>query len=171
MAFLRRFAPDISIIAPILASRQPADCRPPAVILPITRQRRIVGAREGVFTTPDTAKALNGAQGLSRAFYGGEGKIHEKNPKIQKTNQTKSQKTQKPRPFLRARQKIHKENLCPEQNRTEPNRTEPNRSLLQPTLADVCRQRLPQRPRRQMTCFLQPLRNLPQLRCQQRPHQ
>ena len=92
----------------------------------------------------------------------GSAKFTKKNPKIQKTNQTKSQKTQKLRPLLRARQKNPQRKPRP--------RTEQSRSLLQPILADVCWQRLPQRPRRQMTCFLQPLRNLPRLRCRQRPH-
>ena len=105
------------------AVRLPSARRHPADNAPKAHHRRAGGG----FYYPDTAKTLNGAQGLPRAFYGGEGKIHEKNPKIQKTNQTKSQKTQKPRPFLRARQKNTQRKPLPrtEQNRTEPNRTEP----------------------------------------------
>ena len=68
---------------------------------------------------PITAKALNYAQGLPGAFSGGEGKIHEKNPKIQKTNQTKSQKTEKTAPFpARTAKKSTKKTSV--QNRAEP---------------------------------------------------
>ena len=119
MAFLHRFAPNISIIAPILASRRLIASRPPAVILPIARQKRTTGAREGVFTTPDTAKALNGAQGLPMAFYGGVGKIHEKNPKNSKNKPNKKPENPKTAPFpARTAKKIHKENLNLGQSRT-----------------------------------------------------
>ena len=44
-------------------------------------------------TYPDTAKALNGTQGLPRAFYGGVGKIHEKNPKNKSNKKPENPKT------------------------------------------------------------------------------
>ena len=49
----------------------------------------------------------------------GSAKFTKKNPKIQKTNQTKSQKTQKLRPLLRARQKKSTKKTSV-QNRAEP---------------------------------------------------
>ena len=57
----------------------------------------------------------------------GSVKFTKKNPKIQKTNQTKSQKTQKLRPFLRARQKNpqRKPRSRTEQSRAEQSRAEP----------------------------------------------
>ena len=138
-------------IAP--AVRLPSARRHPADNAPKTHRRRAGG---GIYY-PDTAKALNGDQGLPRAFYGGVGKIHEKKSKNSKNKPNKKPENPKTAPFpARTAKKSTKKTSVQ-------NRTEPNRSLLQPTLADVCRQRLPQRPRRQMTRFLQPLRNLPQL--------
>ena len=85
--------------------------------------------------------------------------------KIQKSKKQTKQKARKPKNCA-----LYCAHGKKNPQRKPRSRTEQNRSLLQPTLAGVCRQRLPQRPRRQMTCFLQPLRNLPQLLRRQRPH-
>ena len=168
MAFLHRFAPFCAqyfhycshpSIAP--AVRLPSARRQSADNAPKTHRRRAGGG----FYYPDTAKALNGAHGLSRAFYGGEGKIHEKKSKNSKNKPNKKPENPKTAPFpARTAKKSTKKTSV--QNRTEPNRTEPNRTghyynqLWRTSAGNDFRND----PRRQMTCFLQPLRNLPRLR-------